>query len=101
MDRSRVIYLISMTRAQDRYGVWQEVETKKKVFANVHSVSMNEWFQGGRNGLNPRFQMTMFSGDYADEDVLEYDGVRYTIYRTFLRDDEQIELYVELRKGNQ
>jgi len=101
MDRSRVIYLVSKSFLPNSYGVYEETETRKKVFCNVSSVTQTEWFEGGRNGLNPEYRMTMFKGDYSGESVLEYNGIKYTIYRTYETRNDLIELYVEKRKGNE
>ena len=69
------------------------------MFCNVASVTANEFFEGGRNGLNPQFRMTMFNGDYNGERILEYSGSRYAIYRTYLARNDQLELYVERQGG--
>ena len=98
MDRSNVIKLLSVTKTQNQFGVWQETITEKKVFCQVDSVSASEFFEGGRNGLNPEYRMTMFFGDYSGETMLIYNGATYAIYRTYQRRDDNIELYVE-RKG--
>ena len=99
MDRSDVITLIAETKTQDEYGVWRTTETERTVFCNVASVTANEFFEGGRNGLNPQFRMTMFNGDYNGERILEYSGSRYAIYRTYLARTDQLELYVERQGG--
>ena len=99
MDRSDVITLIAETKTQDVYGVWRVSETTKPVFCNVSSVTANEFFEGGRNGLNPQYRMTMFNGDYEGERTLEYNGKRYAIYRTYLAKNDQLELYVERQGG--
>jgi hypothetical protein len=101
MDRSRVAYLIAETNQQNEYGVFEATTSKKKVFVNVNSVGQSEWFEGGRNGLNPEYRMTMFAPDFDGERIIEFDGKQYAIYRTFVRDDEMIELYVERRKGDE
>lgn len=98
MDRSDVISLLSSTKTQDQYGVWRETLAKTDVFCSVESVSAKEFFDGGRNGLNPSFKMVLFFGDYSGETMLEYNGDTYAIYRTYQRKDDKIELYVE-RKG--
>lgn len=98
MDRSNVITLIVETTSQDEYGVWRTAETERTVFCDVSSVTANEFFEGGRNGLNPEYRMTMFNGDYGGERTLEYNGDRYAIYRTYLKRNDELELYVE-RKG--
>jgi hypothetical protein len=98
MDRSDVITLISLTKSQDDYGVWRETETKHDVFCNVGSVTRAEFFEGGRNGLNPAYVFTMFFGDYNGERIVEYKGERFSIYRTYHARTDTIELYAE-RKG--
>lgn len=98
MDRSNVINLISTTKEQDENGVWRETTNRRMVFCNVSSVTASEFFEGGRNGLNPQFRMVMFFGDYQGETILEYNGATYAIYRSYQRGTDELELYVE-RKG--
>lgn len=101
MKKSVVVNLISETYDKDSYGVTRRGFTSRKVFAKLSSVSSQEWFDGGRNGLNPQYRFTMFSHDYKNEKILEYDGVQYTIYRTYLNTIDEIDLYTELKKGNE
>lgn len=98
MDRSNVIKLISSTKTQDNNGVWRETLTERQVFCDVSSVTASEFFEGGRNGLNPEYRMTMFNGDYQGETMLKFNGRTYAIYRTYLDRNDNLELYVE-RKG--
>lgn len=98
MDRSDVIKLIGETREQDEYGRWVATRTVKEVMCQVGSVTRAEFFEAGRNGLNPQYQFTMFFGDYSGESIVEYNGNTYSVYRTYLRRTDIIELYVE-RKG--
>lgn len=100
MDRSNTCYLVAETRTQDIYGVQQVTQTEREVFCNVSSVTQREWFEGGRIGLNPEYRMTMFQYDYAGEQLLKYNGIIYTIYRTFVTDNDEIELYVQRKQGN-
>ena len=99
MDRSRVIYLIKNDKQQNQYGVWVDNTTERKVFAEVTSVGQSEWFEGGRQGLNPQYRFRMFSYDYQGESLLKYNNTIYSIYRTYVDKDEIIELYTELKKG--
>ena len=93
-----MISLISETKTKNSLGVYSKIYSYKDVFCNVSSVSSQEFFDGGRSGLNPSYRMTLFSGDYEGEAMLEYNGETYAIYRTFLKGTDTIELYVE-RKG--
>jgi hypothetical protein len=69
------------------------------VYCQVDSVTQREYFEGGRNGLNPEFKFTMFFADYHDEPIVEYDGKQYSVYRTYRTRTDKIELYVERRGG--
>lgn len=100
MSKSEVIKLIAETYSLNSYGVMEKATTSSDVFANVNSVTSQEWFEGGRNGLNPAFRFTMFSYDYDGEKIVEYNGEQFTVYRTYLRKKDEIELYCEYRKGN-
>lgn len=98
MDRSDIIFLISVTRQKDSNGLWVETEEKRQVYCQVDSIRQSEFFEAGRNGLNPEYRFTMFSGDYNGETIVEYHDQTYSVYRTYLTRSDNIELYVE-RKG--
>ena len=101
MNRSDIAYLVSERFVQNEYGVMERFTTKRTVFVDVTSVTSQEWFEGGRNGLNPQFRFSLFSADYEGEKIIEYNDVQYTVYRTYQRKTDVIELYVEKRKGNE
>ena len=94
-----VLSLIAMTMANDKYGVQKPSYGFRRVYCKVLSVSRSEFFDAGRNGLNPEYKFTMFGGDYAGEQLCEYHGQTYSIYRTYRTPGtDTIELYVD-RKG--
>lgn len=118
-----VITLVSCTKQRDDYGVEREIVSTRDVMAQVHSVTRQEFFDAGRNGLNPSFVFTVFAGDYNDEEECRYNGKQYTIYRTYIShgdvrthvsntskgtavrsyhtpSDDYIELYVERKGGS-
>lgn len=101
VNRSNVAYLVTESFEQDDYGVWQRTETDKKVYVDVTSVTSQEWFEGGRNGLNPELRFRMFTYDYSGEKIIKFNNIQYTIYRTYLRKNDEIELYCEKKKGNE
>lgn len=98
MDRSSVISLISETKTKNEYGVYQTTTSSRDVFCQVNSVSRSEFFEAGRNGLNPEYEFTMFASDYNGEKVVKYNGETYAVYRTYYGRTDTLELYVE-RKG--
>ena len=101
MNKSDVAYLVSESYTMNDYGVQERTTEKRKIFVNVSSVTGTEWYEGGRNGLNPQYRFTMFNYDYLGENIIEYQDKQYTVYRTYRKSVDEIELYTELRKGNE
>lgn len=99
VDRSDIITLIGTTYIKDDLGQEIEQELKKEAYCNVKSIGMSEWFNAGRNGMKPQYKITMFVYDYDNEKFAEYKGKRYAIYRTYVRQNELIELYLEEKIG--
>lgn len=98
MDRSDIITLVAYTSQQNDYGVWEKTKSERDVFCSVDSVTRSEFFEGGRNGFNPEYRITMFYADYNGEDEVIYNGQAYGVYRTYHAKTDELELYVE-RKG--
>ena len=98
MDRSEELILVSETKSQNDKGVWEVTTSERLVFCQVNSVTRSEFFEGGRNGLNPELMFTLFFGDYEGERTIKYKGQTYGVYRTYHGRSDTIELYAE-RKG--
>lgn len=92
------LFLLSTTYEPNKYGVPVPTNTEKEVFCDRRSISRSEFFNAGRNGLNPQYVFTVFKGEYSGETKCKYNGLTYSIYRVYETDDDYIELYVE-RKG--
>lgn len=94
-----VLYLLSSVSTQDDNGVWRETLTETQVFCTVGNITRAEFFNAGRNGLNPQFEFTIFFGDYGGQELLKYNGEVYSIYRTYRTDSDYLELYAEKKGG--
>lgn len=90
--------LIKETSTAGQYSITEKTETPRTVDCTVSSVSRAEVMEGGRIGLNPQYEFKVFAGDYDREELCEYEGDRYSIYRTY-QDGDYVELYAEKRKG--
>lgn len=96
MDDTLILY--QTTYEKNEYGQDIPTNKEKEIFCDRKSISRNEFFNGGRNGLNPQYMFKVFKGEYNGESICKYNGLTYSIYRTYETDDDYIELYVE-RKG--
>ena len=93
-----VLKLIAQAITIDKYGREVATETKKQVYCEVHSISQTEFYAASNTELNPEYRFNVFFGDYDGEDICEYNGQRYAIYRTY-RSGDIIELYAERKIG--
>lgn len=94
-----VLILISSYFENDEIGQQKPVEIQREVFCRVSGISRREWFDAGHNGLKPELMFSVFCGDYNGEKTVDYNGERYSVYRTYRADPETVELYCERRAG--
>lgn len=102
MNKAITIKLLTKTYTTDSMGQRTYTTIEKEVFATLSSISRAEWTsysQSGRQGLVPAYVASVFFGDYNGENECVYEGQTYGIYRTYQRDDEQVELYLEKKAG--
>lgn len=100
MNRAKKIKLISMTYERDEIGQMIPTEAETNLFAIVRDVSGSE-SERPVEGLRPSKVFDVLMTEYDGQEVIEYKGARYHIYRTYLRDDARIELYGGVRIGNE
>lgn len=92
------ITLIAETITVDEYRRECVTEAQTVVFAEVNSITQSEYFAAQNVDLRPEFKFSVFFGDYSGEKVIEYEGDRYGVYRTYLAGD-YMELYAERKVG--
>ena len=81
------ITLVAKTYEKDTKGVSRSTESlNENVPALVKSAGSQEYFEGGRNGLNPQFEFTIRTIDYAGEETAIYEGI--IVPDQFVRDEE-------------
>lgn len=101
MDKSIDFYLVSATQTQDAIGQFVPgTPVKRTVYGQVTSVSAEEFFAAGQNGISPEYRIVMFGPDYNGERDLELNGIPYSVYRTYTGRTDTVELYVERRRGD-
>lgn len=101
MDRSEILFLITTEEEQDAAGIWKEVgQTRRRIFCRVKEMNRQDWHNAGRDGLNPGLVFFVFAPEYRGEEVIEYKGRNYYIYRTHEgRDPDELELYTTKKSG--
>ena len=57
--------------------------TPRVVFCNKKSVGHSEFYKSRQQGQYVRFKFDIYTEEYDGERLAEYNGVRYTILRTY------------------
>lgn len=94
------ITLVGTAYAQDALKQFVATPSRRTVLCTIGSITAQEFFEAGRNGLRPQFRANVFTGDYQGETEAEYQGVAYSIYRTYCPKDDTMELYLERKAGS-
>lgn len=93
------IKLISTSESgKDVIGQPIETETFTEPLADISGVTQSEFVAAGQRGLEPEGKFTIWSHEYNGEKMLEYNGMRFAIYRTYPVNG-RIELYAGWRIG--
>ncbi|MEH6975904.1 MULTISPECIES: phage head closure protein [Bacillus] len=89
-----------VTTIEDELGQKEEIETfSRQVFCKKKSVPQSEFFQAGQSGIKASCALIVHLLDYQEETKVKYGEKTYSIYRTYERDDEKVELYCEVKAG--
>lgn len=75
-----------------------EIE-ETEVFAEVESITQSEFAAAGKKDIKPAYKFSIWQFEYNGQTDILYKGMRLTVYRTFPREDDKIELYTEERSG--
>lgn len=99
MVRADVLTLISDSpAAHGRFETPQE--TRREVYCTVRSVGMREAYEALSHGLRPEWVFVLtHSFEYNGEKRCEFRGVSYHVLRTYVNEQDGIEITVE--RGNE
>ena len=95
MMRADVIDLITENRTG--HGVHEAVtDTVRTVMCTVESVSRTEYYTALNAGIQPEyvFRLTLAEDDQGER-ILKYHGQKYRVIRTYMTEDDGIEITAE------
>lgn len=97
---NEVITLNLIDASQDLSGDEDKISSKTEVFCRVKSVGMREKYKGKQVGIEPELIFVLADYyDYSGETELEYDGLKYSVIRTYKNDENEMEIVCS-RTGN-
>ena len=91
---NEILNLITVTQTTDDYGDPVVQETAREVFGRLQSIGQSEFYQAHATGLKPELKFILSDYlDYEGETLVEHDGQRYRVLRTY-RTGQELELTV-------
>lgn len=98
-SKDDVCFLMSTTIENDELLQEIEIPVERQVFCDRLSIGQKEFTVSMQNGLKVEMTIVIDHDEYDYEQKLKYRDKVYSIYRTFVRSDGDIELYCEVRVG--
>lgn len=86
--------------ATDEWGNPTPTAEEWTVFAEKMSVGQTEFYRAGNQELKPDYVFEIYAEEFNDADLLIYDGVEYSIIRTYQRTLDRLELVCERKVAN-
>lgn len=93
MTQELVIALILRTPGgSDADGAPVYTESRREIFAEIVGTKRSEFYSALSAGLKPEKTLRIYDFEYHGEKIVEIDGDRYEIFRTYPIGDERLEL---------
>ena len=101
MTYDHELILIGHIYEEDEWGNQVPVEARKPVLCNVKSIGRNEFYAAAQTGLKPEITFVIHGYEYNEEKEVEFEGEKYKVIRTYMKDFEEMELTCEKVAGNE
>ena len=100
MTLADVIDLVTENRTG--HGVHEAVmDSERTVMCTVESVRRSEYYNALNAGFQPEYVFKLaLANDYQNERIVKFHGQKFRVVRTYLTDDDGIEITVERSDEN-
>lgn len=95
-----VCRLISEVCKADEIGNQISEQTENEVFCAEFPISQNSFFAAAQADIQAEKGLIVQCLDYADERLVIYNNIKYTVYRRYARPDGLVELYLTGGRSN-
>lgn len=87
--------LISGGYKEDELGNQIPVENRVGILCKVESVGRNEFYNAATSDLKPELIFIVHKYEYGNQRKVEFEGLQYTVIRTYATGFEEVELTCE------
>lgn len=92
MSYDHELTLIREELVQDDIGNQTPVYYETVILCNLRSIGRNEFYNAAAAGLRPELTFVVHSFEYEGQRLVEYEGSRYSVIRTYGEGTEEMEL---------
>lgn len=100
MRFDRELILLGEKIIEDDIGNQNSTETRRSVLCQRKSIGRTEFYAASSSGLKPEFVFVMYDFEYRNERKLEFEGIKYSVIRTYSTGLKEVELTCEKVIGN-
>jgi len=100
MTYDHELTLIDYTIEYDEIGQQKKIETRTNILCAVKSIGRNEFYAAAQAGLKPEITFIIHAYEFNGEKKVEFEGKKYKVIRTYMKDFEEMELICEKVIGN-
>lgn len=94
------LVLIGNETTEDEFGNQISNGKRTEVQASEFQVSRYEFYQAAKAGIRASRGFVIHTFEYDNEQMVEVDGVSYSVIRTFKLNADELEIYVEDKVGD-
>ncbi|MGN8648318.1 phage head closure protein [Gracilibacillus sp. HCP3S3_G5_1] len=94
------VTLIKETIEYDKVKNPIPVETPTTILCDAKSITRSEFYNASINDMKPEIAFTIHNFEYVKQKLVEFEGERYTVIRTYRIDNEYMELTCQKVIGN-
>lgn len=100
-DYEEDIILISGTSTEtDEFGNPISEPTRTEIQATKKDISQSEFYQAAQANIRPAVEFIVNADEFNGEPLVEWQGSQYSINRTYQRNLDEVELYLEQKVGD-
>ncbi|MFD1398654.1 phage head closure protein [Lacticaseibacillus suilingensis] len=100
LDWSEDAVLIGKTFEPDQYGNQVATVTEDTVQASKKELSMSEFYAAAQAGIRPEVELIVHAFEYDGQQTVKWNGITYSLIRTYQRNADEVELYLERKVSN-
>lgn len=92
--------LLGQEYEEDEWGNQVPAESRTTILCKLKSIGRQEFYAAAQAGMKPELVFVVHAYEYDDQKLVEFEGRKYSIVRTYRMSFEEMELVCSEAIGN-